>query len=130
MLTTAQQVDVRRFMGYSVSGDAESFPFRELVYSDTSYMGLSIDYRLQHLLPEEEAVVTTVYLARLTTMESAIAGAGDNLDTDSAAVWKHNKDEVSDRTQLFNKFRRDLCGFLGFNPGPTLGDGGGRIARC
>lgn len=130
MLTTAQQIDVRRWMGYSVSGDSTSFPFRELVYSEVSYMGLSIDYRLQHLQPEEETVVTTVYLNRLAALETAITDSSDNLDTDVAAVWAHNKNEVRDRTKLFNQIRRDLCAFLGFEPGPKLGDGSLRLVRC
>lgn len=130
MLTSAEQVDVRRFMGYSVSGDATSFPFRELVYSDVSYMGLSIDYRLQHLTSDEETVVRNVYLNRLGSLEKAITDSGDNLDTDAAAVWTHNKNEVRDRTKLYNQWRRELCAFLGFKPGPSLGDGGLTIARC
>jgi hypothetical protein len=129
-LTTAEQVDVRRFMGYSVSGDTTSFPFRELVYSEVSYMGLSIDYRLQHLQPEEETVVRNVYLIRLNSLETAIANSSDNLDTDSAAVWKHNKNEVQDRTRLFKQLQRNLCEFLGFEPGPKLGSGALRVTRC
>lgn len=130
MLTTAQQVDVRRWMGYSVSGDSDSFPFRELVYSDVSYMGLSIDYRLQHLQAEEETVVISVYLSRLAKLEAAITDeSSDNLDTDQAGPWKHNKNEVRDRTKLFNQVRRDLCEFLGFMPGPRLGDGSVSLVR-
>lgn len=129
MLSVAEQVDVRRFMGYSVTGDATSFPFRELVYSAVSYMGLSIDYRLQHLVTEEEAVVRNVYLAKLKLLETAITDSGDNLDTDVAAVWTHNKNEVRDRTKLFKQVCRDLCDFLGFKPGPNLGTGELRIVR-
>lgn len=127
-LTSAESVDVRRFMGYSVSGDSTSFNFRELVYSQVSYFGLSLDYRLQHLTADEEAIVRNVYLGRLAALETAIVSASDNLDTDKAAVWVHNKDEVRDRTNLFNKWRRDLCTFLGFAPGPTL-QGGLRVLR-
>ena len=128
-LTSAQRVDVRRYMGYSVSGDATSSPFRELVYSNVSYMGLSIDYRLDHLTADEEAVVVNAYLGNLTNLEQAISDASENLDTDAAAVWTHNKNEVRDRTSLFNQKRRDLCAFLGFKPGPSLGDGITRLAR-
>lgn len=130
MLTSAQQVDVRRFLGYSVSGDSTSFDFRELIYSSVSYMGLSIDYRLEHLTSDEENILTTVYLPNLIQLEADITGARANLDTDQAAVWFHNKREVADRTALFNKVRRDLCTFLGFAPGPTLGDGSVRVSRC
>lgn len=128
--TTAEAVDIRRYMGYSVSGDSTSFPFRELIYSDVSYMGLSIDYRIQHLTSDEETVVRTVYLANLATLEAAIPSAAANLDTDVAAVWTRNKDEVGDRTRLFKQWRRDLCAFLGFKPGPTLGEGGLSVSRC
>lgn len=128
--TSAEAVDIRRFMGYSVSGDATSFPFRELIYSQVSYMGLSIDYRIQHLTSDEEAVVRNVYLVKLTALEANILGAGDNLDTDVAAVWTRNKDEVGDRTRLFNQWRRRLCAELGFKPGPTLGEGGLTVSRC
>ena len=117
-------------MGYSVSGDSTSNPYRELVYSDVSYMGLSLDYRLQHLTSDEETVVRSTYLLNLNALEAAIPAASTNLDTESAAVWKHNANEVNDRTALFNQWRRQLCEFLGFKPGPTLGQSGLRVARC
>jgi hypothetical protein len=119
-LTAQQLVDCRRFMGYSVTGDSVSTPFRELVYSEVSYFGLSLDYRLQHLSPEEENVVINTYLNNLTRREQEIQDAACNLDTDEAAVWKHNKNEISDRRGLFNQLRQDLCTFLGFRPGPNL----------
>lgn len=121
MLTSAQIVDVRRFMGYSVSGNDVSFPFRELVYSSVSYMGLSIDYRLANLSSDEEAIVVNKYLVNLNLREQEIQDASCNLDTDQAAVWKHNKNEISDRRDLFTALRRELCTFLGFEPGPQLG---------
>jgi hypothetical protein len=119
-LTAQQIVDVRRYLGYSVTGDTTSFPFREVVYSDVSLLGLSIEYRLAHLSAEEENTVVTYYLANLYLREAEIQGASANLDTDEAAVWKHNKDEVSDRMGLFNQLRLDLCNFLGFEPGRAL----------
>jgi hypothetical protein len=128
-LTSAQLVDVRRYCGYSVSGDTESHPYRELVYSNVSYMGLSLDYRLAHLAAEEESVITTTYLPNLKTREREIQGASANLDTEQAAVWKRNRSEVSDRINLFNWLRRDLCTFLGIPPGPQLLDGN-RVVRA
>lgn len=116
-------------MGYSVSGDSVSQPFRELAYSNVSYMGVSLDYRLQHLSPEEESVVVATYLTPLALREQEIQGTADNLDTESAAVWKHNANELSDRIALFNYLRRQLCTFLGIPPGPQLG-GGNRVTRC
>jgi hypothetical protein len=127
-LSAQQLVDVRRFMGYSVSGNSTSNPFRELVYSNVSYMGLSLDYRLANLSAEEEGVVVTTYLTPLGLREQEIQGSADNLDTDQAAVWKRNASEVSDRINLFNWLRRDLCTFLGFPPGPQLASGN-RVVR-
>ena len=121
MALTAQQiVDVRRYLGYSVSGDDISFSYREFVYSDVSLLGLSIEYRLAHLSAEEENTLVNYYLANLYLREAEIQAASANLDTDVAAVWTHNKEEVSDRMGLFNQLRRDLCNFLGFEPGKAL----------
>jgi hypothetical protein len=128
-LTNAQIVDCRRFMGYSLTGNATSTPYREPVYSDVTLATLSLDYRLANLAPEEKAVLINTYLVNLNLREQEIQGASTNLDTDEAAVWKHNKDEVADRRNLFNALRRDLCEFLGFAPGPRLGSGS-RLVRA
>ena len=119
-LTAQQLVDVRRYCGFSVSGNTTSQPYREPVYSDVTLASLSLDYRLANLSAEEENTVVTYYLANLYLREAEIQGAAANLDTDVAAVWTHNKDEVSDRMGLFNQLRLDLCNFLGFEPGRAL----------
>jgi hypothetical protein len=120
-LTNEQVVSVRKYCGYSVSGDATTQSFREPVYTDRTYAGgLSLDYRLAHLQPEEEAEITNFYLPNLGRREREIQGAADNLDTDEAAVWKHNKEEVADRRDLFDRLRQDLCDFLGVAPGPNI----------
>lgn len=128
-LSPQQIVDARRFCGYSVSGDSTSRPYRELVYSDVSYMGLSLDYRLAHLSNEEANVVINTYLIPLAKRECEIQGAADNLDTAEAAVWKRSPTEIADRINLFNYLRRQLCTFLGFAPGPQLASGG-RVVRA
>jgi hypothetical protein len=122
MTLSAQQiVDTRRYMGFSISGDATAQPFREQVYSNaTAFGSLSLDYRLANLSAEEENTLVNYYLANLYLREAEIQGASANLDTDQAAVWKHNKQEVSDRMGLFSQLRRDLCDFLGFAPGRAL----------
>jgi hypothetical protein len=119
-LTAQQLVDLRFFMGYSVTGNTTSAPFRELVYSDVSYFGLSIDYRLANLSQEEENVVTSYFLPNLYSRRNEIQSAAENLDTDKAAIWTRNRAEVSDRTALYNALRRELCSFLGFEPGPMI----------
>lgn len=85
-----------------------------------------LEYRLQRLSGAEEQVSRT-YLQTLATLEAAITEASATLDTDSAAAWVRNAREVSDRTRLFDDWRRRLCGFLGVPPGPALGDGGTRL---
>jgi hypothetical protein len=119
-LTSAQIVDCRRFMGYSLSGNTATQTYREPAYSNVTIAGLSLDYRLANLTADEESVVINTYLANLTLREQEIQGAAANLDTDQAAVWTHNKQEVADRVNLFTALRIELCGFLGFPPGSYL----------
>lgn len=119
-LTSAQIVAVRRYCGYSLSGNTTSLSYREPVYSNVGLSSLSLDYRLANLSTDEEAAVTGFYLANLYLREQEIQDAASNLDTDEAAVWKHNKQEISDRRELFNQLRLDLCNFLGFSPGRGL----------
>lgn len=129
-LSAQQAVDVRRYMGYSLSGNSTAQPYREWVYSDaTAFGSLSLDYRLANLSAEEENTVVNFYLANLYLREQEIQDASQNLDTDKAAVWTHNKQEVSDRMGLFNQLRRDLCNFLGFSPGRALMQGN-RLMRA
>lgn len=130
MLTASQLVDVRRFMGYPMQGDTPATNTSDMAYGwVSSGAWQTLYHRLTTLSAEEEAVVVN-YVTTLKTLESAIAGAGDNLDTDQAAVWKRNTNEVRDRTRLFNQWRRALCGFIGIAPGPALGNGATQIVRC
>jgi hypothetical protein len=119
-LTNQQVVDVRRYCGVSVTGNTTSTAYREPYYSDVTLASLSLDYRLANLAAEEENTLVTYYLANLYLREDEIQSAAANLDTDKAAVWTHNKQEVSDRRELFNQLRLDLCNFLGFSPGRGL----------
>lgn len=121
--TEAEKVDIRRFCGYPAYGaGASGFQsWRFFVAYGT------LEYRLNNLDPTEETVIRNTYLTALNTMESAIPGAGANLDTDMAAVWTHNKDEVRDRQRLFDDWRRRLCAFLGVPPGDGLGQSGLRM---
>ncbi len=121
--TSAQLVDIRRYCGYPAYGDgAVVFPFPWVM---KQY--LALEYRLQHLSADEGNVVVNTYLANLNTLESAIPAAGANLDTDEAAVWKHNRDEVKHRIELFDALRRRLCQFLGVPAGPEFSGAGNGI---
>lgn len=119
--TTAEKVDIRRFCGYGMFG-SQALPANGYRFS-TQYG--TLEYKINNMLTEEEAVVRTTYLVNLATLESAIASSGGNLDTEAAAVWTHNKNEVRDRTALFNQWRNELCAFLGINAGSGLSGGGG-----
>lgn len=106
-----------RHCGYPAYGDgAVVFPAPWIM---RQY--LALEYRLQHISQSEGAVVVNTYLANLTTLENAIPSTSDNLDTDQAAVWTHNKNELRDREALFDSWRRRLCNFLGVPVGPQFG---------
>lgn len=127
VFTDAQLTDVRRFCGFPAAANgAVLFP---APWVNVQYMAL--DYRLQTLSTTEGAVVVNTYLANLYALETAIVGAGANMGTDIAAVWTRNRNEVRDRERLFDGWRRRLCGFMGVQPGPDLGQtGSGGIAMC
>lgn len=116
----AEKTDVRRFCGYPAFG-AGGDGFQGWRFFQT--YGL-MEYRLNNLAPAEIQVVRS-YLTTLYEMEAAVPQAGANLDTDQAAVWTHNEEEVRDRTQLFDEWRRRLAGFLGLPAGPALASSSG-----
>ena len=119
VFSDAQKADIRRFCGYPAYG-AGSAGFSSWRFFQA--FG-TLEYRLNNLAPAEAAVVL-LYCSTLATIEAAIPGTSDNLDTESAAAWTHNADEMLDRTNLFDNWRRRLCGFLGVPPGPALGQAG------
>jgi hypothetical protein len=71
---------------------------------------------MNNLAPEEELIIQEKYLTKLSELEEAITTATDNLDTDRAAVWYHNKNEVRDRKNLFDLWCKRLKDFLGVIP--------------
>jgi hypothetical protein len=72
---------------------------------------------------DEAATLIASFLTPLYGLEKAVIGSSENLDTDSAAVWKHNKNEVADRNNLYYLKRRELCSYIGVKPGRGLGAG-------
>ncbi len=120
--------DVRRFAGYPVAGsDPTLAAGNDTVFVQFGMTSMSLYSRLTTLTSTEETLLTGVYLTNLTALEAAIPTASSNLDTDIAAVWTHNKQEVIDRTDLFDLWRRRMCSFLGLPPGPGLGGIGGML---
>lgn len=117
--TDGQKTDIRRFCGYPAYG-AGAAGFNSWRFFQ-SYG--TLEYRMNNLAPAEIAVVLQ-YISTLASLEATIPGTADNLDTESAAAWTHNADELRDRTNLFDGWRRRLCGFLGVPPGADLGSPG------
>ena len=114
----AEKADIRRFCGYPLYGSGES-SFNSWRFFQA--YGL-LEYRMNNMAPAEYQ--NARYIAtQLYTLESAIWGASANLDTDLAAVWTHNRAEVSDRERLYSLHRRRLCSLVGIPPGPELKNG-------
>ena len=119
MFTDQQKTDIRRFCGYSAYGSAPT-GFSGWRFF-TAYGEL--EYRMNNMSANEMAVAIT-YLTTLSQLEVAVVGASDNLDSDGAASWSHNRNEVADRLRLFDTWRRRLCAFIGVPPGEGLSQGG------
>ncbi|MCB5944126.1 hypothetical protein [Acidocella sp. KAb 2-4] len=117
--TDAQKAEIRRYCGYPAYG-AGAAGFSSWRFFQAYG---TLEYRLNNLAPAESAVALQ-YVTTLGTIEAAIPRISDNLDTESAAAWTHNANELKDREALFDSWRRRLCGFLGVPPGPALGQAG------
>jgi hypothetical protein len=113
----SEKTDIRRFCGYPAYGSTAT-GFGNWRFFQA--YGL-LEFRMNNLSAEEETVVRR-YLGTLTVLEHAIPRSGDNLDTDQAAIWTRNRDELRDRTRLLQDWQRRLCGFFGVPPGPALHD--------
>ena len=110
--TDAEKTDIRRFCGYPAYG-AGAAGFQSWRFFQAYG---TLEYRMNNLAPAEYAVIRSVYLVQLYPLEVAIPAAAGNLDTASAAVWTHNSEEVHQREELFDDWRRRLCGFLDSRP--------------
>ncbi len=118
----AERTDIRRHCGFPAYGNSAS-GFTGWRFFQA--FGL-LEYRVQNLASAEEAIVRG-YLVQLAALEADIPAVSERLDTDRAAVWTRNADEMRDRTRLFDDWRRRLCGFLGIPAGPSLGEAGLRM---
>lgn len=114
-LSEAEKTDVRRFCGYPPAGAGHVGP---LGAAEVNARG-PLEFRLANLSQPEVGIVRR-YVSTITLLEVAVPRAAENLDTDQAAMWTHNRGEVKDRLQLLDEWRRRLCGFLDVPPGPAL----------
>lgn len=111
-LTDVERTELRRHCGYPVSAAGSAAAL--------------LDQRADAMTPAEHVVLRR-YLATIVALEAAVPKASDSLDTEQAAVWTRNQNEVRDRLVLLDEWRRRLCGFLGVRPGPALAPSGTRI---
>lgn len=122
MLTEQQKVNIRRYCGFPVYGNGlnaspPSFGYRYYQWY------LILEYRMNNLSDDEETTLQNIYLSNLSTLEADIPTASSNLDTDRAAVWYHNKNEVRDRFRLFNLWCLRLMDFMGVKGMSALQNG-------
>lgn len=111
MFTEQQKVDIRRHCGFPVYGnglDASPPTFGYRYY----HQYLILEYRLDNMAPEEETTLIDKYLTYCNSLETDIPTASENLDTDRAAVWYHNKYEVRDRFALYKLWCTRLMDYL------------------
>jgi len=114
VLTEQQKVDIRRHCGFPVFGlgvgtTPPTFGYRYYEWY------LILEYRLNNLAQDEANTLINDYVKNCNCLEQAILGASNNLDTSQAAVWYHNKNEVSDRFKLYKLWCDRLIEFLGVN---------------
>ena len=114
MFTDQQKTDVRRFC-YPAYG---AQPAGNIGWRFYTAYGL-LEYRMNNLSAAEVVIVVN-YLSTLNQLETVVPQASDNLDSDAASVWTHNRNEVGDRLRLLDEWRRRLCSFLGVPPGESL----------
>ena len=118
--TDQQLVDIRRFCGYPALGDGNVvFPYPWIMQQF-----LALEYRLTHLGTDEGNTVVTTYLTPMYAIETDLSTINTNLDTAQAGSWQHNPNEMRDKVQIFDWWRRRLCTFLDVPPGPNLASGG------
>jgi len=129
-LTAQQKADVRRYAGYPLLADSQADDSRDFAYSWVSPgVWNTLSHRLDNLRPEEESILVNSYLTNLAQLETAIVDSYEDLDTEQAAVWKRNKNQVADRASLYDQWRRRMCWFIGIKPGPGLQGTSARLVR-
>ena len=112
VLTYAQKDDVRRHCGFPVFGLGVGTTPPTFGYRYNTWY-LILEYRMNNLGQNQADLLINNYIANCNKLEQAILGASSNLDTDKAAVWTHNKNEVSDRFKLYKLWCDRTIEFLG-----------------
>ncbi|MCH4091554.1 hypothetical protein [Acetobacter sp.] len=111
-LSETEKVNVRRYCWYPARGNS---------HVSGSWLYFSHYGILEHRLcnfSNEEIKIIRIMLSNLSILEKGPISSADNLDTYKAAVWTHNKNEFSDRVNLFKQQRLELVKFIGIDVGP------------
>jgi hypothetical protein len=105
--TDAEKIDIRRFCGYGAYGklDSQAFGLRF-----SQWYG-RLEWLMENSSSDEEVVVRK-FLTELRQLDDDVFNSRVNIDTDAAAIWKHNSNEINDRIFLFNHKRVELCDFF------------------
>jgi len=114
-LADSERVAAREFCGYSVYGSGPG----DATFARFMISYRTLEYRLTAMTPEEIAI-TRDHLAACQAAKLGWRAGADNLDTDQAAIWYRNRDEMPDRRLYYRECRMDLVRFLGLPPGPEL----------
>ena len=111
VLTDSQKDDVRRHCGFPVFGLGVGTTPPTFGYRYNTWY-LILEYRMNNLGQNQA---------------NLLVDTSSNLDTDRAAVWYHNKNEVSDRFKLYKLWCDRTIEFLGLQTPSKLLSLGTRI---
>ena len=114
--TDAEKVEIRQYCGFPAYGREPLSNF----WMRSTYQDGQIEFVMRALSLDEEDIVRNQYLPNLRLLEADIPATRLNIDTAQAAVWTRNPNELAERVQLFNYWRKRLCGFIGSYFGPEL----------
>ena len=126
VLTDSQKDDVRRHCGFPVFGLGVGTTPPTFGYRYNTWY-LILEYRMNNLGQNQANLLVDTYINNCNQLEQAILTASSNLDTDRAAVWYHNKNEVSDRFKLYKLWCDRTIEFMGLQTPSKLLSLGTRI---
>lgn len=112
VLTYAQKDDVRRHCGFPVFGLGVGTTPPTFGYRYNTWY-LILEYRMNNLGENQAQLLINVYINNCNQLEQSILSASPNLDTERAAVWWHNKNEVRDRFDLYKLWCMRTIEFMG-----------------
>ena len=120
LFTGAQVAAIRFYCGYGSYASYGYVLAGQMATLDTQMAGMV----------DSEVAQVVALLTLLPTLDDALQGASQTLDTARASVWTRNANEISDRARLLYMYRLRLCSLFNVPPGPGLAPGGQNVVRC